>query len=119
MENEHELSYETLKRVYLGSYECYKSVGAEDLLGSSLSKGLLLLRVIEEEVGDEVTRRGYGMSCICLKLAWRMWKVFVVPRLSWRRRKICGHFKDQEMDFGACKKLVGEGGESLRCLYAM
>nr|GEW33448.1 copia protein [Tanacetum cinerariifolium] len=28
MENEHELSYETLKRVYLGSYEHYKSVGA-------------------------------------------------------------------------------------------
>ncbi|GKF17944.1 hypothetical protein Tco_0062862 [Tanacetum coccineum] len=29
MENEHELSYETLKRVYLGSYEHYKSVGVE------------------------------------------------------------------------------------------
>nr|GEW21114.1 hypothetical protein [Tanacetum cinerariifolium] len=29
MENEHELSYETLTRVYLGSYEHYKSVGAE------------------------------------------------------------------------------------------
>ncbi|GJZ68424.1 hypothetical protein Tco_0631664 [Tanacetum coccineum] len=28
MENEHELSYETLTRVYLGSYEHYKSVGA-------------------------------------------------------------------------------------------
>ncbi|GJR79650.1 hypothetical protein Tco_0150435 [Tanacetum coccineum] len=27
MENEHELSYKTLKRVYLGSYEHYKSVG--------------------------------------------------------------------------------------------
>nr|GFA03238.1 hypothetical protein [Tanacetum cinerariifolium] len=26
MENEHELSYETLTRVYLGSYEHYKSV---------------------------------------------------------------------------------------------
>ncbi|GJX41011.1 hypothetical protein Tco_0256001 [Tanacetum coccineum] len=29
MENEHELSYKTLTRVYLGSYEHYKSVGAE------------------------------------------------------------------------------------------
>nr|GEX14150.1 uncharacterized mitochondrial protein AtMg00810-like [Tanacetum cinerariifolium] len=29
MENENELSYETLTRVYLGSYEHYKSVGAE------------------------------------------------------------------------------------------
>ncbi|GKD26511.1 hypothetical protein Tco_1232725, partial [Tanacetum coccineum] len=29
MENEHELSYKTLTRVYLGSYELYKSVGAE------------------------------------------------------------------------------------------
>ncbi|GJV77409.1 retrovirus-related pol polyprotein from transposon TNT 1-94 [Tanacetum coccineum] len=29
MENEHKLSYETLTRVYLGSYEHYKSVGAE------------------------------------------------------------------------------------------
>ncbi|GJV96844.1 hypothetical protein Tco_1548421 [Tanacetum coccineum] len=29
MENEHELSYETLTRVYLGSYEHYKGVEAE------------------------------------------------------------------------------------------
>nr|GEX49007.1 retrovirus-related Pol polyprotein from transposon TNT 1-94 [Tanacetum cinerariifolium] len=29
IENEHELGYETLTRVYLGSYEPYKSVGAE------------------------------------------------------------------------------------------
>nr|GEY96037.1 hypothetical protein [Tanacetum cinerariifolium] len=29
MKNEHELSYETLTRVYLGSYEHYKSVGEE------------------------------------------------------------------------------------------
>ncbi|GJR37617.1 hypothetical protein Tco_1213301 [Tanacetum coccineum] len=29
MENEHELTYETLTRVYLGSYEHYKSVEAE------------------------------------------------------------------------------------------
>nr|GEV80422.1 hypothetical protein [Tanacetum cinerariifolium] len=40
--------------------------------------------------------------------------VIVVPRLIWRKRKRGGHFKDQEMDFGACKQLVGEGGESLR-----
>ncbi|GJZ36618.1 hypothetical protein Tco_0582809 [Tanacetum coccineum] len=29
MENEHELTYETLTRVYLGSYKHYKSVEAE------------------------------------------------------------------------------------------
>ncbi|GJW19779.1 hypothetical protein Tco_0027215 [Tanacetum coccineum] len=29
MENEHELSYETLTRVYLGSYEHYNGLGAE------------------------------------------------------------------------------------------
>ncbi|GJR30739.1 hypothetical protein Tco_1106971 [Tanacetum coccineum] len=29
MENEHEMSYETLTRVYLGSYEHYKGVVAE------------------------------------------------------------------------------------------
>nr|GEW63486.1 hypothetical protein [Tanacetum cinerariifolium] len=42
-----------------------------------------------------------------------MWKVFVVQRLSWRRRKRYGHFKDQEMDCGACKQIVGEVDESL------
>nr|GEX06519.1 hypothetical protein [Tanacetum cinerariifolium] len=39
--------------------------------------------------------------------------VFVVPRFIWSKRERCGHFKDQEMDFGACKQLVGEGAESL------
>ena len=29
MENEHDLSYKTLTRVYLGSYEHYKGIGAE------------------------------------------------------------------------------------------
>nr|GEV51598.1 elongation factor 1-alpha [Tanacetum cinerariifolium] len=34
-----------------------------------------------------------------------MWKVFVVPRLSWRRRKRCVNFKDQKMDCGAKEKI--------------
>nr|GEX09912.1 hypothetical protein [Tanacetum cinerariifolium] len=50
MENEHELSYETLKRVYLGSYEHYKGVGAEvelleprfELQGSKMTSPLVL-----------------------------------------------------------------------------
>nr|GEV79298.1 hypothetical protein [Tanacetum cinerariifolium] len=77
MEHEHELSYKNLTRVYLRLNEHYKSVGAElkllepgfelddqewveietfsfDLIRSSLSIELLLLRVIEEEVGDEL-----------------------------------------------------------------
>nr|GEU64626.1 hypothetical protein [Tanacetum cinerariifolium] len=31
-------------------------------------------------------------------------------------RERCGHFKDQEMDCGAWKQILGEGGESLWCL---
>nr|GEV87547.1 hypothetical protein [Tanacetum cinerariifolium] len=87
MENEHELSYETLTRVYLGEYEHYKSVAAGlepleprfelddqewveietfsfDLLGSSLSKGLLLLSKFLGTVrfgNDHISRiMGYG-----------------------------------------------------------
>nr|GEV68849.1 reverse transcriptase domain-containing protein [Tanacetum cinerariifolium] len=37
--------------------------------------------------------------------------VFVVPRLIWSKKEICGHFKDQEMDCGACKQLVGKGDQ--------
>nr|GEV60401.1 hypothetical protein [Tanacetum cinerariifolium] len=79
MENEHELSYEILTRVYLRSYEHYKSVGAE----------------------DKNKHGGCG-------------GVFVVLRIIWSKRERCGHFKDQEMDCGTYKQLVGEGGESLR-----
>ncbi|GJY90252.1 hypothetical protein Tco_0505448 [Tanacetum coccineum] len=69
MENEYELSYETLTRVYLGSYEHYKSVGAEveylepgfELQGSKMvemgrsygSKGLLPYGFEKEEMWCE------------------------------------------------------------------
>nr|GEV86584.1 hypothetical protein [Tanacetum cinerariifolium] len=114
MENEHELSYETLTRVYLRSYEYYKSVGAGvelvepwfelddhewvemgsflfDLLGSSLSKVLLLLRVIKEESDVEVVCGGGG--CDILR----------------DQGKRCGHFKDQEMGCGVCNQISGDG----------
>ncbi|GJT19367.1 hypothetical protein Tco_0878073 [Tanacetum coccineum] len=64
MENEHELSYETLTRVYLGSYEHYKGVVAEvehskpgfELQGAKMvemgrSKGFLLMGLREEMGG--------------------------------------------------------------------
>ncbi|GJZ86960.1 hypothetical protein Tco_0658570 [Tanacetum coccineum] len=62
MENEHELSYETLTRVYLGSYEHYKSVGAEIFLELIGAKDCCLEWVIEEEVGDEMTSSGYAAN---------------------------------------------------------
>ncbi|GJU83245.1 hypothetical protein Tco_1285610 [Tanacetum coccineum] len=67
MENEHELSYETLTRVYLGSYEHYKSVGAEvehskpgfELQGAKMDAK----RPGEDMCGSyRVMWRGYGMS---------------------------------------------------------
>ncbi|GKB15990.1 hypothetical protein Tco_0849913 [Tanacetum coccineum] len=57
MENEHEMSYETLTRVYLGSYEHYKSVGAEvehPEPGFELQGAKMI-----EEVDGVVACRGY------------------------------------------------------------
>ncbi|GJT74096.1 hypothetical protein Tco_1040821 [Tanacetum coccineum] len=63
MENEHELSYKILTRVYLGSYEHYKGVGAEvehskpgfELQGAKMvetGKGPLRLKVcLKSEMG--------------------------------------------------------------------
>nr|GEW22155.1 hypothetical protein [Tanacetum cinerariifolium] len=67
MENEHELSYETLTRVYLGSYEYYKSVGAGVEPGFEFDDqewveiGTFRF-VIEEEVRDEL--KGKFLSSI-------------------------------------------------------
>nr|GEU88988.1 hypothetical protein [Tanacetum cinerariifolium] len=239
MENEHELSYETLTRVYLRLYEHYKSVGAGvtllepgfeldgqewikirtfsfDLLGSYLSKGLLLLKVIEEEVGDQLETsmedverclwcrdlygeegrdvailktniwimvlvtslwvnagsntgdggemageakrfldklsggsgemfpgeavvfqkvRGKGILSIGSRMVGRthcsvnnpldllgsyLSKVFLLLRVieeeGGDERKRYGHFKDEEIDCGACKKLVGEGDNTFASL---
>ncbi|GJX55688.1 hypothetical protein Tco_0285585 [Tanacetum coccineum] len=51
MENEHELSYETLTRVYLGSYEHYKSVVAEGAELESLEPGFELQGAKMVEMG--------------------------------------------------------------------
>nr|GFD32697.1 hypothetical protein [Tanacetum cinerariifolium] len=48
-----------------------------------------------------------------------MWIILVVPRLDWKERERCGQFKTKRWNCGACKKLMGEGGESLRCLDSM
>ncbi|GJY39345.1 hypothetical protein Tco_0425709 [Tanacetum coccineum] len=78
MENEHELSYETLTRVYLGSYEHYKGVGAEVehskpgtslmILGSYGSKGLLPYGFEKEEMWCEFEWRYKGAIYSCLEI---------------------------------------------------
>ncbi|GKA76911.1 hypothetical protein Tco_0783372 [Tanacetum coccineum] len=73
MENEHELSYETLTRVYLGSYEHYKSVGAEV---ESLEPGLRFLnffndpRIIREQrIAAYKGYRGGGLDMVFKSLS--------------------------------------------------
>ncbi|GJT67774.1 hypothetical protein Tco_1019254 [Tanacetum coccineum] len=60
MENEHELSYETLTRVYLGSYEHYKGVVAEvehskpgfELQGAKMANGILVTKgALQSDLG--------------------------------------------------------------------
>nr|GEY70606.1 hypothetical protein [Tanacetum cinerariifolium] len=94
-----------------------------------LRKGLALVMInyklqVENylQMAKDLIRKIYNIANTSTQQARVMWRLFVVVvgrdilRDQWRR---CGHFKDQEMDYGACKKLVGEGGESLRCLDAM
>nr|GFD15807.1 hypothetical protein [Tanacetum cinerariifolium] len=59
-----------------------------------------------DQLGDDME----GLGCDLYKLEDLEYKVDVFgwPRLTWSKRERCGHFKDQEMDFGACKKLVDE-----------
>nr|GFA21759.1 hypothetical protein [Tanacetum cinerariifolium] len=86
--------------------DCDELNSAKDLLGSSLSKGLLLLRVIEEEVGDEMMWRGYGVTRMVYGASYSFVEVVCggggggILRDQGKR---CGHFKDQEMDCGSCK----------------
>ncbi|GJQ93497.1 ribonuclease H-like domain-containing protein [Tanacetum coccineum] len=77
MENEHELSYETLTRVYLGSYEHYKSVGTEaehpepgfELQGAKMDAK----RPGEDMCGSyKVMWRGYEMSKEGYGAMWRV-----------------------------------------------
>ncbi|GJT35093.1 hypothetical protein Tco_0925512 [Tanacetum coccineum] len=70
MENEHELSYKTLTRVYLGSYEHYKSVGAEvehPEPGSTLrGQGILVIKV--RTGGGDVVRLGAELERLWCKV---------------------------------------------------
>nr|GEZ75272.1 hypothetical protein [Tanacetum cinerariifolium] len=78
MENEHELSYETLTRVYLGSYEHYKGVGEEiellepgfELQGSKMVE-MGQFRIIREKgiAAYNGYRRG-GVVQIGMKSLW-------------------------------------------------
>ncbi|GKA51062.1 hypothetical protein Tco_0744258 [Tanacetum coccineum] len=77
MENEHELSYETLTRVYLGSYEHYKSVGAEvehpepglgnmggdlERLGAVLDESWFKVEVCGSVYGGGLAAADYGVK---------------------------------------------------------
>nr|GEX81210.1 hypothetical protein [Tanacetum cinerariifolium] len=133
MENEHELSYETLTRVYLGSYEHYKSVGAgvEPLeLGFELDdqewveSGTFSFELIEQRFASIMgyIKKKWGISknercSLLFRVVWDLGgQADLVAKLRTcggvykRSRERCGHFKDQKMDCGACKQLVGEGG---------
>ncbi|GJW15382.1 hypothetical protein Tco_0019515 [Tanacetum coccineum] len=61
MENEHELSYETLTRVYLGSYEHYKGVVADKLETSKLGVSF------KDQTGAKTGhfRGSYGAENVC------------------------------------------------------
>nr|GEV65907.1 hypothetical protein [Tanacetum cinerariifolium] len=99
MENEHELSYETLTKKILRSYEHYKSVGAE-------------VKLLE----PRFTSRGYGMSFIGYKLAWRMWNEVCGAAAFMEKKKEMWPFLGPRMDCGAYKQLMGEGGKMGACV---
>ncbi|GJU59144.1 hypothetical protein Tco_1236910 [Tanacetum coccineum] len=87
MENEHELSYETLTRVYLGSYEHYKGVVAEvehskpgfELQGSKMVEMGRFGIIREQRIAAYKGYRGGGVVRVVMKdLKLRFsWKVIV------------------------------------------
>ncbi|GJW58186.1 hypothetical protein Tco_0104917 [Tanacetum coccineum] len=91
MENEHILSYETLTRVYLGSYEHYKSVEAEvehpepgfELQGAKMANEVLVTKgALQSEVGHlDMLEHEVGRLCdeyAWLKLTRRCWNTHVL-----------------------------------------
>nr|GEV29026.1 putative reverse transcriptase domain-containing protein [Tanacetum cinerariifolium] len=72
---------------------------------------------MQDQLGDDL--EGLGSDLYKLEELECKVEVFGWPRLTWSKRERCGLFKDQEMDFGACKQLMGEGGKSLRLLDAL
>ncbi|GJW79497.1 putative reverse transcriptase domain-containing protein [Tanacetum coccineum] len=97
MENEHELSYETLTRVYLGSYEHYKSVEAEvehpepgfELQGAKMHE---VGRLCDEYAWWKITRRCWNthvLAAAAIGTKGEMWLQFGPKRCCSR----CGNCK--------------------------
>nr|GEZ18885.1 hypothetical protein [Tanacetum cinerariifolium] len=61
--------YQDMKKLYWWP-NMKANIATYDLLGSSLSKGLLLLRVIEEEVGDEVCKMIREVVVLVIEVIW-------------------------------------------------
>ncbi|GJV19732.1 hypothetical protein Tco_1368752 [Tanacetum coccineum] len=79
MENEHELSYETLTRVYLGSYEHYKCVGAEveyPKPGFEL-QGEKIVDHMEQRMFAQL---GYRKKKSGMRMYEGLWVLFIVAR---------------------------------------
>ncbi|GKE15596.1 hypothetical protein Tco_1423173 [Tanacetum coccineum] len=81
MENEHALSYENLTRVYLGSYEHYKSVEAEvehpepgfELQGAKMVNEVLVTKgALQSEVGH-LDMLKHDLGSLWDEYAW--WKL--------------------------------------------
>nr|GEY10201.1 putative reverse transcriptase domain, ribonuclease H-like domain protein [Tanacetum cinerariifolium] len=132
MENEHELSYETLTRVYLRSYEHYKSVGAEvELLepgfelddqewvemGSFLFVRLEMSGLEDDEEGpfDVFFKLESSLAVLVCP--------FVVAAKKRRKRKPCASFiQENEEDiqervytlYIECSSFYISGGEDIR-----
>ncbi|GJZ88972.1 hypothetical protein Tco_0660754 [Tanacetum coccineum] len=68
----------------------------KDLLGTSLSKGLLLSWVIEEEVGDELKLRddeeSYGDELYKARIAYEVLAALLMPRLKKKESDHRGNF---------------------------
>ncbi|GKB31708.1 hypothetical protein Tco_0871109 [Tanacetum coccineum] len=84
MENEHELSYETLTRVYLGSYEHYKSVGAE------ANEVLVTKEALQSEVGH-LDMLDHEVGSLCDEYAW--WKL---TRRCWNTHVLAAAIQEEK-----------------------
>nr|GEW35427.1 hypothetical protein [Tanacetum cinerariifolium] len=65
-------------------------------------------QLASDKLGDDM--KGPSSELYKLKELECKVEVFGWPRLTWSKKDRCGHFKDQNMDCGACNQLVGEGG---------
>ncbi|GJZ59829.1 hypothetical protein Tco_0615645 [Tanacetum coccineum] len=109
MENEHELSYETLTRVYLGSYEHYKSVEAEvehpepgfELQGAKMveigsygaenaNEVLVTKGALQSEVGH-LDMLEHEVGSLCDEYAW--WKL---TRRCWNTHVLAAAIQEEK-----------------------